>query len=156
MSTLRAKGAIMIYERMISALMCILIFAVCSCMPRYAVDFQTVDFTNIGLDRTNFNAKVWVSYKWFQPLTISSVRYQLYVNNYMIGEGEYPEEIFLGKNADTLLSFPCTVKYQDVALPLIDVLLKGKFDYDVKMDLKIKIDDWSKRINTQYSGTRKL
>ncbi len=128
----------------------------CSCLPKYAVDFQTVDFTNITLNKTDFNAKIWMSYKWFVPLTISDVKYKLFVNDYLIGEGRYPEKILLGKNADTLLLFPCTVNHKDIAGPLIDILLRGKFDYEVKVDFLIQIQDWEKRYNTTYKGTRRL
>jgi len=133
-----------------------LLLLLCSCMPRYTLDFKTVDFTHIAPDKTDFDAKVWVSCKWFRSFTLTDIKYQLYVKNLKVGEGEYPGAILLGKKADTLLSFPCTVKNQDVALPLIGALLKGDFDYEVKMNFMMKAWIFKKRTNLEYSGVKKV
>lgn len=134
----------------------LLMLLLCSCTPKYTIDFRAVDITNVALDKTDFDAKLWVSSRWFRSLTVTDIKYQLYVKNNKVGEGEYPGKIKLGRNADTLLSFPCTVKNQDIALPLIGALLKSDFDYEVKMSLKIKACIYRKRINRKYSGTKKI
>lgn len=128
----------------------------CSCLPRYAIDFKTVDFTKIGVDRTDFDAKIWVYYKWIAPLTLSDVKYSLFINDNLIGEGKYPEDISLGKYADTLLVFPCTVKFSNIVGPLLDILLRGKFDYEVRIDYTVQIKDWIRKYKTSYKGRRKL
>jgi len=133
-----------------------LMLVLCSCMPKYTVDFKNVEFSHFALDETDFNAKIGVTCKWFRSVTITNIGYQLYVKNKKFGEGAYPGKIVLGKNADTVLTFPCTIKNQSVAVPLFSALLKGDFDYEVRMHLKIKACIYQKQINTKYWGTKKI
>jgi LEA14-like dessication related protein len=137
---------------LISGLMLLL----CSCLPKYTVFLKDVNITHIALDETDFDAKVWVTYKWFRSLTLTDIRYQLYYNSKKFGDGIYPGKIVLGKKADTLLTLPCTAKNLSVAIPLFDALLKGTFDYEVIMQLKVKAGIYQKRINAKYWGTRKM
>jgi hypothetical protein len=128
----------------------------CSCLPKYTVVLKEVNITHIALDKTDFDSKVWVTCKWFRSITLTDITYQLYYKNKKFGIGAYPGKIVLGKNADTLLAFPCTAKNQSIAFPLIGALLKGDFDYEVIMQLKIKAGIYQKRINTKYWGTKKM
>jgi LEA14-like dessication related protein len=133
----------------------LLLLLFCSCIPKYAIHLKTVEFTNIALDKTDFNAKMQVSTKWSHPLTLTDIKYQLYINNNKIGEGEYPKKIVLGENAETLISFPCTIKNQDIALPLIGALMKGVFNFEIEMNLKVMGYIYKKRLKVRYSGTKK-
>jgi LEA14-like dessication related protein len=133
-----------------------LLLSLCSCLPKYTVVLKDVDITHIALDETDFNSKVWVTCKWFRSITLTDITYQVYYDNKKFGTGSYPGKIVLGKNTDTLLTFPCTAKNQSLAIPLFKALLKGDFDYMVIMQLKIKAGLYQKRINTKCWGTRKL
>jgi len=128
----------------------------CSCMPKYTVDFKNVEFTHFALDKTDFEAKIGITCKWFRSIALTDIRYQLYVKNKKFGEGNYPGKILLSKNADTLLSFPCTIKNQSIVAPLFSALLKGDFDYEVRMYLNIEACIFKKKINTKYWGTKKI
>jgi LEA14-like dessication related protein len=128
----------------------------CSCLPKYTVVLKDVNITHIALDKTDFDAKVWVTCKWFRSITLTDIKFQLYVKGKRFGEGAYPGKIVLGKNADTLLTFPCTAKNQSVAIPLLGALLKGDFDYEVIMQLKIKAGLYQRRINVKGWGSRKM
>jgi LEA14-like dessication related protein len=133
-----------------------LMLILCSCMPKYTVFLKDVNITHIALDKTDFDAKVWVTYRWFHSVTLTDITYQLYYDNKKFGDGAYPGKIVLGKNADTLLTLPCTAKNQSLALPLFDALLKSDFDYEVIMQLKVKAGLYQKRTNVKYWGTRKM
>jgi len=125
-------------------------------MPRYTVEVKTVEFTHIALDKTNFDAKVRVSYQWIRSATLTDIKYRLYVKNKKVGEGKCPGNFLLGKKVDTVLSIPCTIKTKDISLSLVGNLLKGAFDYTVKIYVKAKAGIHKKRITIKYSGTANL
>jgi len=128
-----------------------LLFVV-SCSPKFTADFHSVTFTNITLNEVNFNVNLKIYHKYILPLTISDIKYKFFANDYYIGEGDSDQEINIPKYADTLLSFPCTVKYEDLSLPLIDVIVKRKFNYEVDLDFKVKILDWTKNLQIVEKG----
>ncbi len=133
-----------------------LLLLLCSCMPKYTIVLKNIDYTHYAMDKTDFDAQMWVTCKWIRSITITDITYQLYVKDNKFGEGQYPGKIKLGRHADTLLNFPCTVKHQDIALPLAGALFKGDFDYEVRMSLKVKACIFSKRVTTSYKGTKKI
>lgn len=133
-----------------------LLLLLCSCLPKYTVVLKDVNITHITLDETEFDSKVWVTCKWFRSIKLTDITYELYHDNKKFGEGVYPGEIILGKNADTLLYFPCTAKNLSTALPFIGSLIKGDFDYEVRMTLKVKAWIYQKRITTNYFGSKKM
>jgi len=125
-------------------------------IPKYRADIVSVEFTDISLTKTKIKANVSVYYKWLFPLKISDIRYKFLLNDVVVAEGSYPNELKFGRKADTLLSFPITLNNVNLPLSLIDAILTSEFNYELDMSLKFKAWLLKRSCKITHKGMKKL